>query len=336
MIIFLLATLLAVAAGTAAFLRGRRLDSQTLPTSDLHGALQIKRTTLSLALPVLLGATLLYLAFITRTSTADVREYPGSTMIVIDVSGSIDDRANEMIGNVLDSFNRFPSDRRAGIVFFSTTANVGAPLTTSAHDIASYGRFFETWNLPAFGGYYNPTLPTTQASPWALMNGNYGQAPIGDTSDGRNPWAGAFDGGTEISAGLAVARRAFISNRIKNGRVILISDLQDDTADLHRLQYQLHLLKQEGRDLVIMPLPNTRYFSNQVANLSLPYRTVFGNNIVVMNPKLAASAGRPLAASGSTLGSKHHLLVLLGALALSFLLIVTSLALPLLSWEGRR
>jgi hypothetical protein len=50
-----------------------------------------------------------------------------------------------------------------------------------------------------------------------------------------NPWSQTFSGGTKISTGLELARSILLEERASRPAVLLISDLDDDEADLVRV-----------------------------------------------------------------------------------------------------
>jgi len=191
--------------------------------------------------------------------TSHPPDLPGETVIVIDMSGSITQQGNLMIARTLNGFRNYPPDRHAAIVYFSSSAAVGSPPSSPAADLSGLSRLFD------------PKATRT-----------------------RGPWAASFDGGTIISRATALARDVLLNAHSGHGRVVLISDLQDNPKDLTRLHEQLLRLKAVGASLTLMPLPPTRQSPVALAQLSLPYRAVFGDGIIVAKPNLVAGThGRP-------------------------------------------
>ena len=127
------------------------------------------------------------------------------TLLVIDLSASIDSDTFSRIGGTLAAFSR--SDARVGLVCFSDEAYQALPPGTAAVDLAPLVRYFTL-------------LPQTRAGP--------------ASSYPRNPWQDTFSGGTRISAGMELAHEIAVSSRSRP-TVVLVSDLEDAPGDLARL-----------------------------------------------------------------------------------------------------
>src|SRR4029079_8851997 len=69
-----------------------------------------------------------------------------------------------------------------------------------------------------------------------------------------NPWANTFSAGTKVSAGLELADRIAFQDRLRKPVVILVSDLDDDPADLPRLVTIMLALKRDHVPLRIVGL----------------------------------------------------------------------------------
>ena len=69
-----------------------------------------------------------------------------------------------------------------------------------------------------------------------------------------NPWQRVFSGGTKISAGLELAHQIAFDDRLSKPIAILVSDLDDDPADLLRLQTIIAALKRDHIPLRIVGL----------------------------------------------------------------------------------
>jgi hypothetical protein len=127
-------------------------------------------------------------------------------MIVLDLSASISSDTFSRIGETLRKL--VAGGGRYGLVVFSNVAYEALPPGSPASALRPLIPFF--------------TIPA-QAGPGAAA-----ALPT-------NPWTHSFSSGTRISAGLDLAHRILVSNRLTRSRVVLISDLADDPADLQRL-----------------------------------------------------------------------------------------------------
>lgn len=222
---------------------------------------------------------------------------PGETVLVIDVSGSITSEGDKTIARTLTGFVDYPPDRRAAIVYFSSSAALGSPPSAPAADLAGLARLF------------SPMVART-----------------------RGPWASQFDGGTVISRGLARARRILEKVHAKDGRVVLISDLQDNPKDKPALHRELVALWEDHVQFELDALPPTRGVPASLIELSAPYRSVFGDHILIKKPFLAASTnGRPVAHTG-ILQPRYPLFGLLLGLLLAGSALAVSFF-PRLSWR---
>jgi hypothetical protein len=222
---------------------------------------------------------------------------PGETVLVLDLSGSITTQGNQVIARTLGGFHDYPPDRRAAVVYFSSSAALGSPISSPAADLAGLARLFTP-----------------------------------DAARTRGPWGGSFDGGTIISRAVALARRVLIRSQARHGRVVLVSDLQDNPNDLKRLHRQLLLLGEAHARLALMPLPPTRQSPISLAQLSAPYRAVFGDHIIVPKPSLVAGTnGRPLTHT-TLLRARYPAVALLLALALGASALAVSFF-PRLAWR---
>ena len=222
---------------------------------------------------------------------------PGETVLVIDLSGSITAQGNKVIARTLDGFHNYPTNRHAAVVYFSSSAALGSPISSPAADLSGLARLFTP-----------------------------------DAARSRGPWGGSFDGGTIISRGVALARRILIRAQAHDGRVVVVSDLQDNPRDLKRLHHQLVLLKETHTSFALMPLPPTRDSSISLAQLSAPYRAVFGDRIIVQRPILVAGTnGKPLVRT-ALLRARYPVLALLLALVLGASALAVSFF-PRLAWR---
>src|SRR5918992_2336436 len=202
----------------------RRRDA--IPTSEPRTLRRAARRTAliraGLAL-ALVGA--LALAFLIARSR-DVRHAPlvpsGTTgVVVIDLSASVYESA---LGETLDRMAR--AGEEAGLVAFSDIGYELLPPGTPARELVPLLRYLRPGQGEAAG-----------------------ELPV-------NPWAN-FRAGTRISAGLQVAREALIRERVSDGSIVLISDLEILPDEVERLAVEIARLREEGMTIRIVPLSPT-------------------------------------------------------------------------------
>jgi hypothetical protein len=291
-----------VLGSAAVFMLARRVAHAQLlpirPPDQLGGhRRRVPGRLLYLGALVLVAAAGGLLAWSVDGGTSHPPALPGETVLVIDLSGSITTQGNQVIARTLDGFHDYPPDRRAAIVYFSSSAALGSPLSSPAADLSGLARLF------------TPSAART-----------------------RGPWGASFDGGTIISRAVALARHVLIRAQAHHGRVVVVSDLQDNPKDLQRLHRQLVLLDEEHVRFNLMPLPPTRGNPISLAQLSAPYRAVFGDHIIVAKPFLVAGTnGRPLEHT-ALLRARYPVVALLLALVLGMSALGVSLF-PRLAWR---
>ena len=162
---------------------------------------------LALALALLAtGALVLAAGLGLRASETTPLPPSSGGIVVLDVSASISSETYARIAGTLQRLVR--SDGRYGLVLFSDTAYQALPPNTSARELRPYVRFFAVPERTGPGAL--PTVP-------------------------RSPWTDSFSGGTRISTGLALALDVIRRERLDDPAVLLVSDLDDDTADLDRV-----------------------------------------------------------------------------------------------------
>jgi hypothetical protein len=130
----------------------------------------------------------------------------GTSIVVVDVSASISWDTYARIATTLDGLRR--SGGKVGLIFFSDTAYQALPPGTPAAQLASFERFFVV-RQPSQQGF-QPQPP-------------------------RSPWTDTFSSGTRISQGLALALETIRRDALRDPRVLLVSDLDDDTSDLESM-----------------------------------------------------------------------------------------------------
>jgi hypothetical protein len=296
------ASVLAVLVAAAVFVLARRqARAQLLPIGPA-GRLgerhrRVPGRVLYLGALALVAAMVGLLAWSVDGGTSHPPALPGETVLVIDLSGSITAQGDNVIARTLDGFHDYPPNRHAAVVYFSSSAALGSPLSTPAADLPGLARLFTP-----------------------------------EVSRSRGPWGESFDGGTLISHALALARRVLARAQARHGRIVLLSDLQDNPKDLPKLHHQLVLLEGAHARFNLMPLPPTRGNPISLAQLSAPYRAVFGDHIIVPRPFLVAGTeGRPLAHT-AVLRARYPALALLLALVLGASALAVSFF-PRLAWR---
>ena len=169
-----------------------------------------RRTALVRAvLAVVLVALVLAAAAAARHPTV---EHPSALpvrsgdIVVLDLSASISSDTFSRIGETLRKL--VSTNGRYGLVVFSNVAYEALPPGTPASALRPLIRFF--------------TVPSTTS-------------PGGATALPTNPWTLSFSSGTRISAGLDLAHRIVLANRLPHAHVVLISDLADDPQDVQNL-----------------------------------------------------------------------------------------------------
>jgi hypothetical protein len=160
-----------------------------------------------------------------------------STVVVLDLSGSIDSSASATIIRTLRSVAR--GGGRAGLVLFSDSTEEAVPPTAPASLLRGYVRLFHA------------------TEPGAAF---------------QDPWSLDFSDGTQIGKGLRAAREALARAGIHRGRVILVSDLADSNPDLPLLRRQVAAFAHGSISLRIAAVPGASR-----AELSYVGRALGGN-----------------------------------------------------------
>jgi len=184
---------------------------RAIPVPGARGFSRIARRTalIRVALAVALVVLVLLVAEagrhpgVRRPSSLPVRS---GDMIVLDLSASISSDTFSRIGETLRKL--VATGGRYGLVVFSSVPYEALPPGTPASALRPLIRYF--------------TVPTREA-------------PGGAAALPTNPWTLSFSGGTRISAGLDLAHRILVADRLSRSRVVLISDLADDPEDIQRL-----------------------------------------------------------------------------------------------------
>jgi hypothetical protein len=249
------------------------------------------RLVLALALAGALAAAALVVSGGTAHAAA-ASSVAARTIVVLDLSGSISGEAYRRVGTLLTSLSRTPANgHRVGLVLFSDLAQEVLPPETKPVELLAYARYFR---------------PTP-------ARGRPGQARVLLDPYPDNPWESTFSRGTEISTGLALARRMIARDRLRSARVLLVSDLFDAATDTSRLKTQLLAYARLRKvELRVLPLPP---YSTDTMTL---LRRYLGQRHV----RVAPSAAPRTAAAAPT-----------GSFPLAFVAIVAALALALAANE---
>lgn len=187
-------------------------------------------------LAVSLAALTVAAALLARAGSAgtDVLPRSGSTVVVIDLSGSTRAASRQIAGALLGLTKK--SDRTLGLVVFSDTGYEALPIAAPVEALRS----------------------------WLALLAH------GTPQD--YPWTPSFSGGTVISSGLSVARRMLLQRPAAGRHVLLVSDLVDGVVDLPKLQSIVADYQREQIDLrVITVRPDTKGSTESSASfLELP------------------------------------------------------------------
>jgi hypothetical protein len=202
----------------------------------------------------------------------------GNTEVVIDLSGSVTADTNRPVGTVLRRIaDRAGRRGTVGLVVFSDTAYEMLPPGTPAGELRPLIRYFS-----------------------GQQSGSVSQADV------RHPWS-SFSGGTMISTGLVLARKA-LARAGMAGRIVLVSDLADFDSDRTRLRDELVTLAADPAiDVEVIALPGADPGTRR------DFARAIGEESVASAPE-----ARPAAAAGGSGGRFPLLLVALaGAVALA-------------------
>jgi hypothetical protein len=214
----------------------------------------------------------------------------GTTMLVVDLSGSIGPLQYVTIRKTLTALGAQPN-RHAGLIFFSDSAAQVLPPQTPASELAAVARFFVR-DVPQPLRDRGATEARPASGPMPMDLYKYRAQGLSSPSPEANPWMNAFEGGTAIYHGLNMARRALVHGHAHRGQIVLISDLDDG---------------QDPRTRTALLRIATDRLQMRVVGLDPPeasrrmYLDVFGPEVFVSNPTLAASVqgDRPERASGT-------------------------------------
>mgnify|MGYP000427403543 FL=1 len=135
-----------------------------------------------------------------------------TTVLVLDVSSSIQPRVYRQIGDTLG--RAIEEGGRFGVVLFSDVAYEMLPPGTPAQELEGLRR------------YFTPVAERVPGEPTVA---------VGSTRFPQAPWNESLTSGTRISTGLQLARGVLEREGATNGKVVLVSDLEDEHLDLPEL-----------------------------------------------------------------------------------------------------
>jgi hypothetical protein len=172
------------------------------------------RIALVLALAASFGGALLLARSAGSGRAALLPSGAKTGVVVVDMSGSESGLPFERIATVLRALAA--ANQAMGLVMFSDTAYELLPPNSPASSLLAFERFFD---------------------PQAVANGS----PI----FGLTPW-NQFSAGTRISAGLRMGEAALRRGHVTHGSLLLISDLNDSSADEEPLVAEAFALKNKA------------------------------------------------------------------------------------------
>jgi hypothetical protein len=194
----------------------------------------VVRITLVLALAAALGGTILLARSAGSGRAALLPAGVKTGVVVVDMSGSVSGIPFERVATVLRDFAA--ANQAMGLVMFSDTAYELLPPNSPASTLLEFERFF------------NPQS----------ING-------GVLSFGVTPWD-QFSAGTRISSGLRMGQQALERAHVTHGSLLLISDLNDSSADQEPLVAEALALKKAHIPVRIVPVvaapPDVRIFAS--------------------------------------------------------------------------
>jgi hypothetical protein len=180
------------------------------------------RTTLALALAATLAAAVLLARSAGSGRAAVLPQGTSTGVIVLDMSASIAGPTFERVATVLRGF--VSADQAVGLVMFSDVAYELLPPNSPVSALLPFIRFF---------------------NPARIVAGTplYGSSPFDQ-----------FSGGTRISRGLLAGQDALRRAHVTHGSLLLMSDLNDSSADTEPLIAEALALRKAGIAVRIVPL----------------------------------------------------------------------------------
>ena len=183
---------------------------------------EVVRIVLALALA---GTLALLFMHARRAGAGRAAVFPEGTntgVVVLDMSASISGPTYARVATTLRGIAA--ANQSVGLVMFSDTAYELLPPNSPPAALAAFIPYFVPLR------YYG-TTPVFAQSPWDM-----------------------FMGGTRIAPGLVAGAQALQRANVKHGALLLVSDLDDSTADDARLEQVAVQLRNENIPVRIVPL----------------------------------------------------------------------------------
>jgi len=200
------------------------------PAVDSHDARALRRVSLRTRVlqAVLVVAALALLALATASARGLDPAKPtflpeGSGVLVVDLSLSIGPKdytdVRRTVRRLIDD------DGSMGLVIFSDLAYELSPPGTPVSELRPLLRYL---------------VPRREARADAGL-------PV-------NPWSESFSAGTRISSALELGRDMLVRDKVKNGFILLVSDLVTAPEDVPELARTLHALRRQSLTIRVVPL----------------------------------------------------------------------------------
>jgi hypothetical protein len=199
------------------------------------GATTALRLSLACVLAALLAAALLAAAR-GDAGRSPLDEAGKTTVLAIDVSSSIRPRVYRQIGATLE--RAIAEGGRFGVVLFSDDAYELLPPGTPAIELEGLRRYF---------------VPLERE-----LAGEMRTVSVGRLRFPEAPWNATLTAGTRISTGLRLAREVLAREGVPNGKVVLVSDLEDEYRDLPALGREIVAYAAAGLPLRVVALSPSR------------------------------------------------------------------------------
>jgi hypothetical protein len=180
------------------------------------------RIGLVLGLAACLGGAILLARSAGSGRAALLPEGVKTGVVVVDMSGSESGLPFERVATVLRALAA--ANQAMGLVMFSDTAYELLPPNSPANSLLEFERFFD---------------------PVAVRGGS--------PSFGLTPW-GQYSAGTRVSKGLRMGQEALERAGVTHGSLLLISDLNDSSADEESLVAEAFALKKAHIPVRIVPV----------------------------------------------------------------------------------
>lgn len=194
-----------------------RAPTRRLQAVSAHGVRSFRpaaRRTLALRILFAGGAVALLVAAVASARGLDPRDRgllaTGTTgVVILDLSLSILDDQSGVVRRTLESL--IETDSRVGLVIFSDVSYELLPPGTPARELKPVIRLL------------------TPTSAGAVVS----------------PWSDIFRSGTRISSALLLARDMLVGDRVKDGSILLVSDLETAPDDVEETARALRSIKAE-------------------------------------------------------------------------------------------